>query len=409
MTNSRPQEPEPSSFPTERGGLPLKAFDVGLFRESSETTVAKLEKHLADLSIKGLALTEPSALSRAARALMTTEQENIAGYDEEKLGAIIDLYVKTGIQVQSPGYMGRQFSSTVPLAGVIDFVSSVVNQPSSFYEAGQLPNVVEKIMADELNRFIGWPPGTFAMVTTSGGSLANLTAMLAARNDKFPGFWSEGSAAFLGQERPAIAVGDDVHYSVTRTAGVMGIGEAQIVRLPLNHAQQIDMNRVRPALEAAEGRGLRVFCLVASAGAMYMVDNSYTGSGQGTSALETVCKQGQVLNWIIRPIDMERRRDGTWPPMPKINNIVFLDTEVGDEEDVAEKKVCIELKIYGAPDRMRDPFTPVYYYWAGTVLSTAKPGLYRYRLVVELEQEGKKERLYLNTENHPAIRVVPVQ
>ncbi|MFG3054466.1 hypothetical protein ACGFZP_26385 [Kitasatospora sp. NPDC048239] len=142
--------------------------------------------------------------------------------------------------------------------------------------------------------------------------------------------------------------------------------------------------------------------------AMYMMDNSVGGTGQGTSHLETVCKQGQVLNWIIRPIDMEKRLDGTWPPMPKINNIVFLDTEAGDEEDVAERKIFTELKIYGMPDRMRSPFTPVYYYWAGTVLSTAKPGLYRYRLVVELEQEHSKEKLYLNTVDHPALRVLAV-
>ncbi|OON80068.1 hypothetical protein [Streptomyces tsukubensis] len=142
--------------------------------------------------------------------------------------------------------------------------------------------------------------------------------------------------------------------------------------------------------------------------AMFMMDNSVGGTGQGTHQLETVCKQGQVLNWIIRPIDMERRLDGTWPPMPKINSIVFLDTEAGDEEDVAEKKICTELKIYGMPDRMRSPYTPVYYYWAGTVLSTAKPGVYRYRFVLELEQEHSKEKLYLNTVDHPSIRVLPV-
>ncbi|MFI6504524.1 pyridoxal phosphate-dependent decarboxylase family protein [Nonomuraea typhae] len=197
---------------------------------------------------------------------MTTDRENVAGHDEAKLNAIIDLYLKTGIQVHSPGYMGRQFSGPVPLAGVVDFISSVVSQPSSFYEAAQLPNVAEKIMADELNRFIGWPPGSFAMVTTSGGSLANLTALLAARNDRLPGFWSEGGAAYLDRLRPAIAVGDDVHYSVSRTAGVMGIGEAQLIRLPLDRRHRIDVDRVVPALEAAERRGLRVFCLVASAG-----------------------------------------------------------------------------------------------------------------------------------------------
>ncbi|MFJ4715582.1 hypothetical protein [Streptomyces sp. NPDC088785] len=142
--------------------------------------------------------------------------------------------------------------------------------------------------------------------------------------------------------------------------------------------------------------------------AMFMMDNSVGGAGQGTGRLETVCKQGQVLNWIVRPMDMEKRLDNTWPPMPKINNIVFLDTEAGDEEDVAERKIFTELKIYGMPDRMRSPLTPVYYYWAGTVLSTAKPGLYRYRLVMELEQEGTREKLYLNTEEHPSIRVLPV-
>ena len=145
-----------------------------------------------------------------------------------------------------------------------------------------------------------------------------------------------------------------------------------------------------------------------TADALWMMDNSVGGTGQGTPRLQTVCKQGQVLNWIIRPIDMERRVDGTWPPMPKISNIVFLDTELDDDEDVAEFKVCTELKIYGMPDKIRSSYTPVYYYWAGTVLPTLPPGVYHYRLVLELEQERKKERLYLNSAENPSLRVIPV-
>ncbi|MEU3460657.1 pyridoxal-dependent decarboxylase [Streptomyces sp. NPDC006733] len=263
---SAAEAPVPFATPEFESGLLLDAFDAQLFRENSQTAVAKLEKHLSDFSIKGLELTEPASLSRAARALMAPDQTGIAAFDEKKLEAIIDLYVRTGIQVHSPGYMGRQFSGVVPLGGVIDFVSSVVNQPSSFYEAAQLPNVAERIMADELNRFIGWDQGRFAMVTTSGGSLANLTALLAARNHKFPHFWTEGSSLLGGQARPAIAVGSDVHYSVSRAAGIMGIGEGQIVRLPLNDKLQICMDQAGPALDAAERRGLQVFCVVASAG-----------------------------------------------------------------------------------------------------------------------------------------------
>jgi L-2,4-diaminobutyrate decarboxylase len=244
------------------------AFDPRLFKENSDAAAARLESYLADLSVRGLELKDPALLSRTARELMTTEHDSVAAYEEKRLAAIIDLYVRTGIQVHSPGYMGRQFSGTVPLAGVIDFVSSVVNQPSSFYEAGQLPNVAERIMADELNRFIGWDTGRFAMVTTSGGSLANLTALLAARNSAFPGIWSDGESG--GPARPAIAMSEHVHYSLARAVGVLGIGEAQIVRLPANERQQIDAEGARAALAAAERRGLRVFCLVASAGTTTM-------------------------------------------------------------------------------------------------------------------------------------------
>jgi hypothetical protein len=142
--------------------------------------------------------------------------------------------------------------------------------------------------------------------------------------------------------------------------------------------------------------------------AMYMMDNSVGGVGQGTDHLETVCTQGQVLNWIIRPIEMDKRPDGTWPPMPKIGNIVFLDTAEGDEQNVAQRRVCTELKIYGMPDLMRAPQTRIYYYWAGAILTTAPPGLYGYRLVIELEQEDPKKKLYLNTVSQPSIRVLEI-
>ncbi|MBW4597873.1 MAG: aminotransferase class V-fold PLP-dependent enzyme [Brasilonema angustatum HA4187-MV1] len=249
-----------------RTELERDVFAPKLFRKNAEIVISKLEKYLADSSIRGLALTNPYELLQAAKDLMTEEHECIASLDEEKLGEIIDLYIKTGIQVHSPGYMGRQFSGVIPLAGVIDFISSIVNQPSSFYEAGQLPNVVERIMADELNRFIGWEPERFAMVTTSGATLGNLTALLAARNDKFPQIWSEGISGVEGQYRPAIAISEDAHYSVCRAVGILGIGEKQIVRLPINREKQICIEKVRPTLLAAEERGLKVFCLVASAG-----------------------------------------------------------------------------------------------------------------------------------------------
>ncbi|MCP2338447.1 hypothetical protein [Actinomadura rupiterrae] len=171
-------------------------------------------------------------------------------------------------------------------------------------------------------------------------------------------------------------------------------GRGQLNSVQLNVVTLVDMER------AAATNSLD--------GCLFMMDNSIGGVGQGSDRLETVCKQGQVINWIIRPIDMHKRPDGTWPPMPKINNLVFLDIEKGDEEDVAERRIMTELKVYGGPDRMRDQYTAVYYYWAGAVMSTASPGVYHYRFVLELEKEHGTDKLYLNSSRQPALRVLPV-
>lgn len=239
-------------------------FDPALFRQYLDLVSSRLTHYLADHSIRGLALSDPRVLQQTAQAL--TDRPAAGDTDEDaRLAAILDLYIRTGIQLYSPGYMGRQFSGPLPLAAVVDLASSVLNQPASFYEAAQLPNIAERIMADELNRFVGFAPQRFAMVTTSGGSLANLTALLAARNDRLPHAWAEGLADAT-HPRPAIAISADAHYSICRAAGILGIGERQIIRLPIDRERRIDIAAVGPALEAARQRGLRPFCLVGSAG-----------------------------------------------------------------------------------------------------------------------------------------------
>jgi hypothetical protein len=139
-------------------------------------------------------------------------------------------------------------------------------------------------------------------------------------------------------------------------------------------------------------------------GNVHMMDNSTNSNGQGTQYLQTYCKPGQTLNWIIYAIDAERRPDGTWPPSVRINNLVFLE---GDGKEVSGTRICSELKIFGGPDKMRSELTRVYYYWAGTVVETLPPGVYRYRLVLELETEKPGKKRYLNLDT-PSLNIVPI-
>lgn len=268
-----------------------EAFSTKEFGRIAEVVVSSLAQYLQHIDpVCGLDLTDPAILMRKARSLMTHEAEEIASFDENRLRKIIELYTSTGIQVHSKGYMGRQFSGVLPLSGIFDLVNATVNQPSSFYEAAQLPNVVEQIMQDELNKFIGYPNNSFAMVTTSGGSLANLTALLSARNYAYPNVWTKGFHDAQKEGKPAIAISENAHYSIKRAIGIMGIGEDQIVKLPVNDQKQIDSSQVSARIRKAKEQGLHVFCLVASA------CTTDTGTFDPIDELATIAREHNI--WL---------------------------------------------------------------------------------------------------------------
>lgn len=136
-------------------------------------------------------------------------------------------------------------------------------------------------------------------------------------------------------------------------------------------------------------------------GAVSMMDNSPGSIGKGTSALHTECYPGQVLNWLIYAMDAQQLPNDSWPPFPRIANIVFIRADATAEP----AKVCTDLEIYGPPDKMYDALTPVYDYWAGVVLPDLSPGLYRYRLIIECDAGGASGKHYFNLEG-PALRVI---
>lgn len=140
-------------------------------------------------------------------------------------------------------------------------------------------------------------------------------------------------------------------------------------------------------------------------GCIYAMDNGIDSQNQGTGRLMTNCKQGQTLNWIIYAMDAIQRADGSWPPSVKINNIVFLDE---NGEDVSGFRICKELAVLGGPDKVRSPNTPIYYYWAGTIIGEIPPGVYEYRMILEIEQENSSDKLYLNSTENFSLNIMPL-
>ena len=244
------------------------AYDPELLRAAGGRLAELLADHAARVQASDgnvLNWEDPPANIEAAAAYLIgqdtapTDQHAIA----EHFGRLVETMLARGINLHDPRYMGHQVPASVPLAGLFDAVGSVTNQVMAIYEMGPWAMAVEQAMIDALGREIGLPEGTFAGLVTHGGSLANLTALLTARNVAIPGAWEQGLAGC--NPAPVLVMHPDTHYSVARSAGVLGLGTDGIVRAELDARRRIDPAKLDGLLSELEAAGRPIVAVVACA------------------------------------------------------------------------------------------------------------------------------------------------
>ncbi len=168
-----------------------------------------------------------------------------------------------GQNLHHPHYVGHQVPAPVPLAALFDLVGSVTNQVMAIYEMGPWATAVEYAVIDAVGERLGFTSGTFGGLVTSGGTLANLTGLLAARNVVLGDSWTAG----LSDRRPApvLVVHADSHYSVTRSAGILGLGTDQVVPAALDARRRMDPNRLDSILQNLRSRGVPIVAVAGAA------------------------------------------------------------------------------------------------------------------------------------------------
>jgi L-2,4-diaminobutyrate decarboxylase len=162
-----------------------------------------------------------------------------------------------------PYCMAHQVPPPLPSAVLAETVSALVNNGMAVYEMGPAAVPIELAMIDFLCAKLGYAPGAGG-VLTSGGSLGNLTALLAMRQAK-AGFdvWKDGAHA---GPPLAVVVSEEAHYSVARTLGIMGWGEGGAIAARADAQHRLTAASVADALRGARDQGRRVIGIVAAAG-----------------------------------------------------------------------------------------------------------------------------------------------
>tara|TARA_R110002111_G_scaffold258083_1_gene326895 strand:- start:147502 stop:149085 length:1584 start_codon:yes stop_codon:yes gene_type:complete len=202
---------------------------------------------------------------------------------------LVQLMLDKGHNLHHPRYIGHQVPASVPLAGLFEAVTSVTNQVMAVYEMGPWATAVELALIQTIGKEIGFTPGQFSGLVTHGGSLANLTGLLTARNLCCPGIWTQGPQAQL-KSTPALLVSSDAHYSVTRSAGILGIGTENIIKVALDEKRRMNPHALKETILQCQSENKKIIAVIACACATPI------GAFDPLNEIADLCEQYQL--WL---------------------------------------------------------------------------------------------------------------
>lgn len=179
-----------------------------------------------------------------------TETGRAAAAVLEYVGACVE---KPGIATTSPRFMGYIPGGGLFHSALADMLAAASNKYSGFAPAAPGAVRIENACTAWLASVIGYP-ATSSGTLTSGGSLANLTAIVAAREARDA---DGGGAVYLTRF---------AHHCVDKALHIAGRGRAPRRTIATDETYRMSPAALEDALEEDRRNGVRPWLVVASAG-----------------------------------------------------------------------------------------------------------------------------------------------
>ena len=168
-----------------------------------------------------------------------------------------DQVIDQGLKPASGGHLGYIPGGGIYTAALADYIAAFTNEYAGVYFGSPGAVTIENKLLDWMKGVFGFP-ATAVGNLTSGGSIANLIALTAAR-DKH-GIKNEKIALSV------IYTSAQVHHCIHKALRIIGLGDIQIRLLALDDHSRIQTVTLQAAIEKDMSDGLNPFMVIASAG-----------------------------------------------------------------------------------------------------------------------------------------------
>lgn len=180
-----------------------------------------------------------------------------------------------------PGFLAYVSSCPTYPAILGDWLATGYNFFAGVWPVAAGPNEIEMVVLDWIRTWVGLPDASSGLLT-SGGSAANMTAVVAARH----------RAVESGADITKLIVytSAQAHSSVLRAAWIAGIRRANVRSVEMDELFRIRPDSLANAIQSDKANGLAPFLVVASAG------TTNTGSVDPIEDIARVCERESL--WL---------------------------------------------------------------------------------------------------------------
>ncbi len=162
-----------------------------------------------------------------------------------------------------PRFYGFINATADPVGIMADYLAAAMNP--NCWGGDHAAIHVEAQAMRWIAEMLGYPPEAEGILV-SGGSMANFTALAAARRAMTPGNVREDGLAGPDRPRLTIYASDQVHSCVDKAADLLGIGTAQLRRIPTDDRFRILTGDLVRAVAADRAAGFTPAIVVGNAG-----------------------------------------------------------------------------------------------------------------------------------------------
>ena len=174
---------------------------------------------------------------------------------EPLLDLVFDRAAPKSFNTAGPGYLAYSPGGGLFHTAVADLIADAVNRYVGVWQAAPALSQLEANVVSWFCRIVGYPDGALGLLT-SGGSLANFTALVTARRERLP-------EDFL---RGVLYASDQTHHSVQKAAILAGFPAGNVREVRSDAHFRVDVGALRAAVAADRASGFTPFLVVGNAG-----------------------------------------------------------------------------------------------------------------------------------------------